>query len=241
MTHDFARQRAARTARADKPASPPWLWFLSGTVFGTLTSFLVYLATLAPAPGQEAPRLAEAPAAAAEAPPEAAAAAAEPARRPQFDFYTILPESEVIIAERSAEQAAEPSPSTPEPAARVIEVSAAAGKAAATPATSKPDPAPTATVGAEQAAAAKKSPEAPPPPTKLLQAGSFRQAADANRRRADITLLGYPARVESVKSPGGETWYRVQVGPFADQGTLGEARGSLRDQGIETVEIGKRS
>lgn len=241
MTHDFARQRAARTARAEKPASPPWLWFLSGTVFGTLTSFLVYLATLAPAPGQEAPRLAEAPATTAETPAETAVSETEPVRRPQFDFYTILPESEVIIAERSAEQAAEPQSTAPASASKVIAVSATAVKPAASTPAANTDPASPAVLGAEPAPPAQKSPEAPVTPTKLLQAGSFRQAADANRRRADITLLGYPARVESVKSPGGETWYRVQVGPFGDQGALTEARGSLRDQGIETVEIGKRS
>lgn len=241
MTHDFARQRAARSARADKPASPPWLWFLSGTVFGTLTSFLVYLATLAPAPGQEAPRLAETPATEATVPDATPATAAEPARRPQFDFYTILPESEVIIAERAAEQVAAPQPANP-PTGKVIEVSAASDGPVAPAATGNPATPPSATPGtAPTTAQATATPEAPATPAKLLQAGSFRQAADANRRRADITLLGYPARVESVKSPGGETWYRVQVGPFPDQGAAAEARGSLRDQGIETLEIGKRN
>jgi cell division protein FtsN len=241
MTHDFARQRAARTARTEKPASPPWLWFLSGTVFGTLTSFLVYLATLAPAPGQEAPRLTESAVATAEAHAASVAATREPARRPQFDFYTILPESEVIIAERSAEPGAQPQPAAPAPE-KVIEVSETTGNAGTPTVTAKLD---TTLAAVPEAAPAppeeKKSPGPPVTPMKLLQAGSFRQAADANRRRADITLLGYPARVESVKSPGGETWYRVQVGPFNDPGALSEARGSLRDQGIETVEIGKRS
>jgi len=131
--------------------------------------------------------------------------------------------------------------------AKVVEVSAASDKPGSPAVANSAVTAPASAPAAEPSADAKPTPKpetTPEPavtPSKLLQAGSFRQAADANRRRADIKLLGYPARVESVKSPGGETWYRVQVGPFPDQGAASEARGSLRDQGIETLEIGKRN
>jgi hypothetical protein len=222
MTHDFARQRAARATRATRPASPPWMWFLTGVVAGTLGSFLVYLATLAPHPGAGTAATPPAPK------PEVAAKPAQaPAEKPQFDFYTILPESEVIIAERTQE-------------------AATAAKDAATDAAKPPAGADAAAApqkdAAKAAEPAKPKPvEVPEPPALMLQAGSFRQFAEADRRRANIILLGYPARVETVNVRGGETWYRVQVGPFSNPRALGEARGALNDQGIATVEIGKRA
>ena len=213
MTHDFAKQRAARASRAARPSTPGWLWFVTGVICGTLGSFLVYLATLAPHPRattQGAP-----PVASAQAP--GAAATTKPAEKPQFDFYTILPESEVIVGERPAE--------TPPPAAKPAEPERAHSTEPAT----------------ASVAAKPKPAETPKAPSLLLQAGSFRQFAEADRRRANIILLGYHARVETVSMRGGETWYRVQVGPFTDSRALGEARGALRDQGIESVEIGKRA
>jgi cell division protein FtsN len=222
MTHDFARQRAARASRAAKPASPPWLWFLSGVVTGTLCSFLVYLATLAPQPLARVEGAAVAPA---KAPGDAKTAV--PAEKPQFDFYTILPESEVIVPERSHEDPApEPGPATRAPAETAASGTPAAGKAAATAKSEPPKPKPA---------------EVSEPPALLLQAGSFRAFADADRRRASIILLGFPARVETVNVRGGETWYRVQVGPFASARALGAARTALDAQGITTVEIGRRA
>lgn len=207
MTHDFAKQRATRASRAARPTAPPWQWFVTGLVTGTLLSFLVYLATLSPLSTQVAVSAAEQPATRPVDP------APESSPRPQFDFYTILPESEVIVAERRTEE------------------------------TKPTEPAPTAPADAASAAADETPPpavEVPEPAVLMLQAGSFRQSADADRRRADIILLGYPARVETVTTAGGETWSRVQVGPFPDPKSLGEARGALRDQGIDTLEIGKR-
>jgi cell division protein FtsN len=91
-----------------------------------------------------------------------------------------------------------------------------------------PEPAPT-----PKATAAKTPVEVPEPVAFTLQAGAFRDAADANRRRADITLLGYPARVEAISAGAGGQTYRVQVGPFDNAAALAGARGALKDQGID--------
>ena len=216
MTHDFARQRAARATRAAKPPTPPWLWFVSGLVTGTLCSFLVYLATLAPRsmdPAIAAPPVAEASS-------NPAGAVGPPAEKPKFDFYTILPESGANPGERPAES----------------------GVATKKPEATPPKPEPQAQPPGAGGSPAKPAPtEVPEPQALLLQAGSFRQFGEADRRRANIILLGYPARVETVTVREGETWYRVQVGPFTSAKGLAEARGALNDQGIATVEIGKRA
>ena len=49
----------------------------------------------------------------------------------------------------------------------------------------------------------------------LLQAGAFRTAEDADRRRAAILLLDLDARTLRVTRQG-ESWHRVLVGPFSD-------------------------
>lgn len=188
MAHDFAKQRAVRAKTAGKPAASPWLWLASGFVLGILTSFLVYLATLSPHPRQEPLEASNKVVAPRKSP-------ATPAQKPEFDFYTLLPESEIIVADRSTD-AASKGVSVPEPT---------------------------------------------PPSVLLLQAGSFRQIADADRRRAEILLLGLDASVETVTVNGSETWHRVHVGPFASAEALGQARRALMEQQIDALEISKRA
>ena len=84
-------------------------------------------------------------------------------------------------------------------------------------------------------APATPKPEAPKPAGLAMQAGAFSQHADADRRRGEILLLGYDARVETVKTADGQTRYRVSVGPFADPAALANARRALRDVGIDTL------
>lgn len=47
-----------------------------------------------------------------------------------------------------------------------------------------------------------------------LQAGAFQRFVDADRRRAELLLLGIKARIERVLSEGREI-HRVRAGPFA--------------------------
>jgi cell division protein FtsN len=248
MAHDFAKQRAARANRSGKPAHAPWLWLVSGIVIGTLVSFLVYLATLTPPPQQAA---ASAGAAAmeneGEAPAEPAKkkkTAATPQTRPQFDFYDILRQTENgNAAARAAEQAGKtpakpaqpvevPEPQTPAP---TVATAPAAAKPATTPAAGAPPLAGTAPTAPAAATPATPKPEAPKPAGLAMQAGAFSQHADADRRRGEILLLGYDARVETVKTADGQTRYRVTVGPFADPAALANARRALRDVGIDTL------
>jgi len=242
MAHDFAKQRAARANRSGQPAHAPWLWLASGIVIGTLVSFLVYLATLTPPPQQAATV-----SAGAAAQDEAKEAAAEPAKkrktagapetRPQFDFYDILRQTEngnaaagaATQAAKAAKPVEVPEPQKPAP---TVATTAAAAKPAATEA---PGAAPVAAITTTAPAAAVAKPQAPRPAGLAMQAGAFSQHADADRRRGEILLLGYDARVEAVKGADGQTRYRVSVGPFADPAALANARRALRDVGIDTL------
>ena len=78
-----------------------------------------------------------------------------------------------------------------------------------------------------------------PPPgaaqeTYLLQAGSFRQREDADRRRAELLLLGLEPRIEETNSDNGR-WYRVYLGPFNSHSAMTRARSLTAAQDIDTL------
>ena len=74
----------------------------------------------------------------------------------------------------------------------------------------------------------------------LLQAGSFRKLADANRLRGKLILLNMNNVVtEKTVSSSGSVWYRVRIGPFSSRSTLNKAEDILAQQGIQSLQIKK--
>jgi len=82
------------------------------------------------------------------------------------------------------------------------------------------------------------TPSAAPQPY-FLQAGSFRQKDDAERRRAELLLLGLEPKIEESSSDSG-LWFRVSLGPFESHDAMARARGLLASQNIEAL-LMKRS
>jgi hypothetical protein len=68
----------------------------------------------------------------------------------------------------------------------------------------------------------------------LLQAGSFRQREDADRRRAELLLLGLEPRVEEARGDNG-LWYRVYLGPYDSRAAMARARSLTAGQDIDTL------
>lgn len=68
----------------------------------------------------------------------------------------------------------------------------------------------------------------------VLQAGSFRLAEDADRRRAELLLLGLEAHVEDTTGDNGR-WFRVYIGPFESRSKLAKARSLTAQQGMDTL------
>ena len=74
----------------------------------------------------------------------------------------------------------------------------------------------------------------------LLQAGSFRKPAEANRLRAELILINMNnVVVEKTVSSTGSVWYRVRIGPFSNRSTLNKAEDLLAQQSIESIRISK--
>ena len=144
---------------------------------------------------------------------------------PVFDFYTLLPESEVIAPVEDA-----PAKTTHKaaPSGSAKTSSAKTGSAKATP---KPKPAATASSSKSESRQGGGF---------LLQAGSFRNSKDADRLRAQLILSGYDARIELVTVRGGERWHRVQLGPYASQKEVSKVRSTLAGMGLDTMLMRQR-
>lgn len=77
--------------------------------------------------------------------------------------------------------------------------------------------------------------------TYILQAGSFRKFAQADRLKAELALIGMPADIQTVSIEGGSKWHRVRVGPFTNLQALNEARNELQSNGLEVIVLKVRS
>jgi cell division protein FtsN len=70
----------------------------------------------------------------------------------------------------------------------------------------------------------------------ILQAGSFRNHADADRVRALIAMQGVESKVQKVTIDR-DTWHRVRVGPITNLQQLEETRSKLRNARIDALVI----
>jgi cell division protein FtsN len=69
-----------------------------------------------------------------------------------------------------------------------------------------------------------------------LQAGSFRNHADADRVRALIALQGVESKIQKVTIDR-DTWHRVRVGPITNLQRLEDMRSKLRQAQIDALVI----
>ncbi|MCP5184240.1 MAG: SPOR domain-containing protein [Pseudomonadales bacterium] len=81
---------------------------------------------------------------------------------------------------------------------------------------------------------------APPEPVRtepksfILQAGSFRTAADAETVRASLLLQDLPVTMVPVKLADGQ-WYRVMVGPYSSRSSAEATANKLRAQKLQVT------
>lgn len=68
----------------------------------------------------------------------------------------------------------------------------------------------------------------------ILQAGSFKNADDADERRAELLLMGLSVSTTSVDMEG-TTWHRVIVGPFSSDLDRNRAQDKLAQAEIQAI------
>jgi len=70
----------------------------------------------------------------------------------------------------------------------------------------------------------------------VLQAGSYRQQAEADRIRAQLKLQGIDANVQRV-AVDEDVWHRVRIGPITDLTELNRLRARLRAADLDALVI----
>lgn len=174
---------ARRQARRSKAKSGPthgFLTFGAGMVCGLAIATVAWLGGYLPS-GEDTPSgLPDGH----DEPPIAQTSEGTSSR--QYDFFTVLPEIEVVVPQREIEERA-----------RTRESAGASGPY-------------------------------------MLQAGSFRSATDAEGLRAQLTLLGLDATIQSV-TVNDSTWHRVRVGPYEGAREADGARRRLVENGFEAM------
>ncbi|MEO8672607.1 MAG: SPOR domain-containing protein, partial [Tahibacter sp.] len=192
----MAAKRGKQATRngTGQAAWPAWVWLALGVLLGLGLSAIVLIKDWAPMlrksnlpqpnPEATAPRASD---------PAVADETKKPVATPKknYDFYSVLPEMEVVIpdAELSAKARAE----------QQRQQQAAANGTPATPATGTTPPETTAAPGGVHY---------------LLQAGSYPESKGADEMKAKLALLGFVAKVQPV-TINNKTWHRVRVGPYA--------------------------
>ncbi|PPD22863.1 MAG: sporulation protein [Methylomonas sp.] len=68
----------------------------------------------------------------------------------------------------------------------------------------------------------------------VMQAGSFRESAEAERHKAKLALLGIEARVEKAKV-GNVLWHRVKIGPYDNPSSVATIKELLQKNGIGVI------
>ncbi|MBY5927842.1 SPOR domain-containing protein [Halomonas denitrificans] len=144
---------------------------------------------------------------------------------PTFEFYTLLPESEVIASDEEvpestarrpeAATSSDDSISDDDPIAAVIAANSREDTSASTP--------------SETPRSAERR--------YMLQAASFREVGDARQLAGRLKDFGLLAKISEVEATGGATWHRVQVGPYSDRNELARAQDLMSTQGIEPLLI----
>jgi hypothetical protein len=72
----------------------------------------------------------------------------------------------------------------------------------------------------------------------VLQAGSYRNEAEANRRRAQLALQGITAKVQVQRvAVDADVWHRVRIGPISNLDELNKLRRQLQAADVDALVI----
>lgn len=122
---------------------------------------------------------------------------------------------------------------------KVVDTIQAQGNAPApAPATTSPAAPPPVNSAAPPAQAAAPAPALPGEEKFVyyLQAGAFREAADAENTRAKLALLGFEATISDRSTEAG-VLHRVRMGPFAQVEAMNKVRAKLSENGIDVAVV----
>lgn len=71
----------------------------------------------------------------------------------------------------------------------------------------------------------------------FLQAGSFSNAADAEKVKARLAMIGIEASIQTATIPDKGVWHRVRLGPYKSADEMNKVRETLKQNGIDATPI----
>lgn len=195
----MAARRNTRKPAPKQRGAMPWGPMLISFAVGAFVMFLLHLKDNVPADNAS--------------PVASKQQQKKSAVEPTFDFYTLLPETEVVVEKPKplANQPQKPIVSSPPE-----EIIAAPQQSSQTPAVTQ-----------QQAAA--------DPVSYMIQVGSFKKLEDADGFRARLAFLGIESKVQTVTIDNTDTWHRVQVGPVVGRERADAVQKQLRDNDIDSL------
>jgi cell division protein FtsN len=190
VAQDYKSRASSTSKKKQQKAASPVLPFLTGLMLGIFLTALAWLKLGPTFPGIEN-QIAAQPQ---PTRPSKKSQTSEPEQR--YDFYTILPEMEVLIPDEEIRR--------PEQK-----------KQRSTSSTSSPI-----SEG-----------------NYMLQMGSFRRIKDAERRKAELAIIGIESTIQPVNSGTREALYRVRSGPYRSRKKIAKLRSLARQNNIDSLPI----
>ena len=206
MSRDYKHRATPKKKRAKLS---PWVGVLAGLLIGLFVALLIYIKMQA---------VSNEPVYKQETLPPPATTSHEDVRnvrkeesevipappKPRFDFYTLLPEMEVVIPEEEiTESLKQKAPPPLAPATKPARDDAPPPQAAVIPAVpAKPAPPP------------KPTPKPAPSGTYYLQVGSFSESAKAERFRAELAMMGMQTSIQKVTINNKDTGLNERLFPL---------------------------
>jgi cell division protein FtsN len=224
MTKDYRRNPTPKRRRDARRGSCAF-WFLFGGLIG---AFGVGYAWMIHEPGAD--QLNE------------QATTRPPPKPPQertFDFYSLLPEEEVVVP---PQEPAEPTALPPSAATAPQQAPPVQNSAPQARDQRLPQPTPTSAETAPTSKTAPGSAQDSAPGGSgdyLLQVGSFRSSSDAERLKAQLALKDIPTRIQTVTIDNGQTYHRVRTGTY-DKTQAQSLSAKLAREGQESIMIRAR-
>ena len=207
-------QAKPKQETSSKPA-PVWVWLVVGVIIGLFIAFLTYLVTNKPnsetgqATSREQPKQTQPKTT---PPPTKESSATKETTEPRFTFYTDLqkmtveiPEEELQRLKGDSDQNTTPQAHNNDQANKTIE-----SKQTSTTPTLRG-------------------------PAYILQAGSFKSHRDADRLKAKLAFMGVEANIQAVSVNSSDRWYRVRIGPFANQKQANATKQKLKQKSIPAI------
>lgn len=253
-------QRAAKRypVQSSQRSAGSVKWVLLGLLLGLLVSFMGYwhFHTATNTPNMRQPSV--------HPPKKIVQTAAPAVgHTPQFDFYTVLPKMQADASVPNQQPQPKPVPPSAKteplaPTAATVATQTANAQQKVLgiiPDEEEPSPvdqapsAPSITAAAKPTPATHKTPmpeDTVATPAKaesattsktghfLLQVASVKNYAEADRYKAQLSMLGFDVNIQKYMF-NGQVWHRVNIGPFASRQTALEQQGRLKENGISSI------